>query len=146
MEDLGALVAQRRAELQMSLRDAAADSHVPVATLTRIEQGRLPDLVTFKRLVEWLGVSPDRFFSTTQRTENTPEAIAEHLRSDPSLPPEAADRIAGIVRDLYESFANPERGLALHLKAAKTFTPSALRLFTGILDDIQLAIDAPEEA
>lgn len=140
-EDLGALVAQRRAESRLSLREAAQASGVPVATLARIEQGRMPDLATFRRLVEWLGVPPDRFFTSTQRVESTPEAIAEHLRSDPALLPEAADRIAGIVRDLYDSLATTDRRLNVHLRAAKTFSPPALRLLTELLDDMQLALD-----
>ena len=138
-------MAQRRAELRLSLREASKASGVPVATLARIEQGRLPDLVTFRRLVDWLGLPPEQFFQSTTRTENTPTAIAEHLREDPALTPAAAEKIAGLVRDLYEALAAPERRLALHLKTAKTFTPAALRLFTEILDDIQGALDGAAE-
>lgn len=141
LENLGALVAQHRSQLGLSLRDAAMDSHVPMATLARIEQGRLPDLVTFRRLVDWVGLPPETFFSSTRRTESTPAAIADHLRSDPSLPAEAADKIASIVRDLYETLAAPQGHLALHLKAAKTFTPAALHVLTEVLDEIQLSLD-----
>lgn len=134
------MVARRRAELGLSLRGASAASGVPVATLSRVEQGRMPDLATFRRIVQWLGVPPERFFTATARTANTPEAIAEHLTADPALPPEAADRIAGIVRDLYHSLAATDRRLALHLRAAKTFTPPALNLLGDLLDEMQAAI------
>lgn len=134
------MVAQRRAELGLSLRDASAASGVPVATFSRIEQGRMPDLGTFRRVVEWLGVPSERFLTTTERTESTPEAIAEHLMADPALATEAADKIASIVRDLYQSLATTDRRLALHLRAAKTFTPPALRLLTDILDEMQAAL------
>jgi hypothetical protein len=33
------------------LRDASAASGVPVATLSRIEQGRMPNLATFRRVI-----------------------------------------------------------------------------------------------
>lgn len=135
------MVAQRRSELGLSLREASAVSGVPVATLSRIEQGRMPDLATFRRIVEWLGVPPERFFTATQRAESTPEAIAEHLMADPALASDAADKIAGIVRDLYESLASTDRRLALHLRAAKTFTQPALRLLTDLLDEMQAAIE-----
>jgi transcriptional regulator with XRE-family HTH domain len=140
LEDLGRLVAQRRTELKLSLRDASEASGVPVATLSRIEQGRMPDLPTFQRVIEWLGVPAARFFNATERVENTPEAIAEHLMADPALPKDAADKIASIVRDLYQSLASTDQRVALHLRAAKTFTPAALRLLTGLLGDMQTAL------
>src|ERR1051326_2729533 len=99
LEDLGPLVAQRRRELSMSLRDASKASGVPVATLSRIEAGRMPDIGTFRRFVEVIGERPDRFFTPTERVENTAETIAEHLKADPALTPEAAEKIGGIVRD-----------------------------------------------
>ncbi|MHB1887390.1 MAG: helix-turn-helix domain-containing protein [Acidimicrobiales bacterium] len=140
LEALGPMVIQRRLDLGLSLREASAASGIPVATFSRIEQGRMPDLGTFRRVVEWLGVPPERFFSTTERTESTPEAIAEHLNADPALGRDAADKIASIVRDLYQSLATTDRRVALHLRAAKTFTPPALRLLTDILDEMQLAL------
>lgn len=140
--DLGALLSQRRAELGLGLRDASRQAGVPVATMSRVEQGRTPDLATFRRLVEWLGVPPERFFKPTERTENTPDAISTHLKTDPALSPEAADKIAGIVRDLYESYAVRERRLAMHLRAAKTFTQPAMRLFAELLDEMQETLDS----
>jgi hypothetical protein len=85
-------------------------------------------------------VPAERFFNATERAENTPEAIAEHLTADPALPTEAAERIAGIVRDLYQSLASTDRQLAVHLRAAKTFEPPALRLLADLLGDIQAAL------
>ena len=141
LEELGPLLARRRAALGLSLREAAESSGVPVATLSRIEQGRMPDLATFIRVVEWLGEPPSRFFAPVlERAESTPEAIAEHLMADPALPPAAAKQIAGIVRGLYQTLASPQQRTAVHLRAAKTFTPPALRLLTDILDDIQTAL------
>ncbi len=102
----------------------------------------MPDLGTFRRLIEWLGLPPDRFFSATQRAASTPEIIGEQLRSDPALPAEAADRIASLVRDLYASYATADGHLAVHLRAAKTFTPPALRLLTELLDEMQGALEA----
>lgn len=140
LEELGPLVAARRAELGMTLREASEASEVPVATLSRVEQGRMPDLATFRRVIRWLGLPAERFITSTERTESTPEAIAEHLSADPALPAEAASRIAGIVRDLYQSLASTDQQLAVHLRTAKTFEPPALRLLTDLLGDIQAAL------
>jgi transcriptional regulator with XRE-family HTH domain len=141
IHDLGPLLAQRRRSLGMSLREAAESSGVPVATLSRIEQGRMPDLGTFTRVVEWIGERPERFFAPTERVENTADTIAEHLRADPTLSDDAANKIASIVRDLYESLASSGPKIAVHLRAAKTFSPPALRLLTDILGDMQSALD-----
>lgn len=141
LQDLGRQVLEYRSREGLSLREAAAASGVPVATLSRIEKGRTPDLETFRRLLGWIGESPDRFFSPMERTENTPDAIAVQLRADPALPADAAERIAGIVRDLYDNLAMPERRLAVHLRAAKTFTPPALKLFTDVLEELREALE-----
>jgi transcriptional regulator with XRE-family HTH domain len=141
LDDLGPLIAQRRAELGLSLREASARAEVPVATLSRVEQGRAPDLATFRRLVHWLGLPPDRFLSATERTASTPDLISEHLRLDPSLAPGDASKIADLVRTMYETLQRQDRRLAVHLRAAKTFTPPALRLLTEILGEMQEALD-----
>lgn len=143
IKTLGPLVQQRRKDDGLSLRQASEASGVPVATLSRIEKGGMPDLGTFSLIVEWLGESPDQFFSATERVENTPDAIEVRLLSDPALRQDAAEKIAGIVRDLYESLAAQDRRLAVHLRAAKTFSPPALFLITDLLSEMQVALDRP---
>jgi transcriptional regulator with XRE-family HTH domain len=143
-DDLGPLIAQRRADLGMSLRDASAQSNVPLATLSRIEQGRTPDLATFKKLVEWLGLPPERFFRVTERSESTPDIIGEHLHLDPSLTSEDASKIADLVRTMYEGLRGQESRLAVHLRAAKTFDPRAMRLLSDLLGDIQTALESSD--
>lgn len=137
LDQLGPLVRSRRSERDLTLREAAQESGVPFSTLSRIEKGHMPDLANFQRLIRWLGVSADEFFEPTESAETTPDAIAEHLRADPTLPPEAASRIAELVKELYASLAVPERRYALHLRASKTFTPAALNILMELLDQMQ---------
>ena len=147
LEDLGPLVAQRRAELGLSLREASAKAEVPVATLSRIEAGRAPDLATFRRLIGWLGLPPERFFKPTERTTSTPDVISEHLRLDPALTPNDAAKIADLVRTMYDALQNQDRRqLAVHLRSAKTFTPPAFRLLAELLGDMQDALDSADAA
>ena len=105
----------------------------------------MPDLETFRRILGWLGLPPDRFFTSTERAESILDAIAGQLMSDPALPPQAADRIAAVVRDLYQSLAKTSPALAVHLRASKTFTPVALRLLTDLLEEMQVAIEGAEK-
>ena len=141
LDDLGPLLTQRRAELGLSIREASALGGVPVATWSRVEQGRAPDLATFRRLVRWLGLPAERFLTATERTSSTPDVISEHLQLDAALAPEDATRIADLVRTMYESLQRQDRRLAVHLRAAKTFNPPALRLLTEILGEMQEALD-----
>jgi transcriptional regulator with XRE-family HTH domain len=141
LNDLTPLFSQRRVELGLSLREVSAQCRVPVATLSRVEQGRTPDLATFRRIVEWLGLSPERFLNPTTRSVNTPELISEHLRLDPTLSPDDAEKIAGLVRTMYDALQQQDRRLAVHLRAAKTFTPPAMRLLGDLLVDMQEALE-----
>lgn len=144
LDDLGPLLSQRRAELGLSLREVSAQCGVPVATLSRVEQGRTPDLANFRRIIEWLGLPPDRFLLATTRSASTPDVISEHLRLDPTLSPADADKIAGLVRTMYEALHQQERRLAVHLRAAKTFTPPAMRLLGDLLADMQEALETSD--
>jgi transcriptional regulator with XRE-family HTH domain len=144
IEDLGPMLAQRRAEQSLSLRDVSAQAGIPAATLSRIEQGRTPDLATFRRLVEWLGISAERFFSGSERSVSTPVAISEHLRLDPTLAPEDAEKIGDLVKTMYDTLRQQDRRLAVHLRAAKTFTPPAMRLLSELLVDMQTALESAE--
>jgi transcriptional regulator with XRE-family HTH domain len=142
LEDLGPLLAQRRAEQKLSLRDVSEQSRIPTATLSRIEQGRTPDLATFRRLVMWLGIPPEDFFNPTERSVSTPDAITGYLRLDPSLAPDDANKIGDLVRTMYNSLRREDRQLAVHLRAAKTFTPPAMQLLDELLVEMQVALEA----
>jgi transcriptional regulator with XRE-family HTH domain len=81
---------------------------VSASTLSRVEQGKVPDLDTFLRLCRWLGVSPDEF------TENPPTSVAEasgqrvdiiaaHLRADRTLDRATARALERMVRLAYQA-------------------------------------------
>lgn len=143
LEDLGPQVSARRHKEHLSLRDAATQIGISFNTLARIEAGHIPDLEIFRRVIDWLGVPITAFFSGSSiRTIDTPEAIAKHLRADPALSPDAANRISGIVRDLYTALAQPAGTAAFHLRAARTFKPTAAQTLASILEDIDQAIGA----
>ena len=134
----------------MSLRDAALAIGIPFNTLARVEKGHVPDLPKFKRLVEWCGADIKQFFEIQEKATATTDVIAEHLRADRNLPPEAAERIAGIVDDLYQALARPQEVAAVHLRAAKTFRPDAARALGALLSDLNEALmeeaaDGPAE-
>lgn len=147
IEALARSLRKRRRVLGLGLREAARQAEVPPTTFSRVEDGRLPDLATYQRLVGWLGVSSDAFMQTRRvRLDSTPEIIAEHLYTDQNLSPAAATRIAELVAELYNVLVTPAGSpVAMHLRAAKTFEPAAMDLLGGLLDDMQAALIAQPE-
>ena len=140
LDELGQLVFAERERRGMSLREAASDIGIPFNTLARVERGHVPDLPKFKRLVEWSGADIQQFFERLERATATTDLIAEHLHADTNLPPEAADRIASLVNDLYEALAEPREVSAVHLRASRTFRPEASRIFVVLLNDLHEAL------
>lgn len=61
----GAVRARRGAR---SLRDVEAEAGVSFKTLARVEGGHTPDLTSFMRLCEWLGVPMDFFRAEAKET------------------------------------------------------------------------------
>jgi transcriptional regulator with XRE-family HTH domain len=71
------------------LRDTATEiGEISSATLSRVEQGNLPDVETFIRLCKWLGVSTDTFI-TGEKIEQTElsekDKLVYQLRSSQEL-------------------------------------------------------------
>jgi transcriptional regulator with XRE-family HTH domain len=142
IDGLARSLRERRHRERLGLREAARLADVPPTTFSRVEEGRLPDLATYQRLVTWLGVSSDTFIRPRRvRLETTPQVIAEHLHADQNLSSAAADRIASLVADLYSALQTPSTSpIAVHLRAAKTFEPEAMDLLGLLLEEMQGAL------
>jgi transcriptional regulator with XRE-family HTH domain len=100
VSELASMVRARLEQQHLKLRDAAEQSGVSAATLSRVLNNKLPDTRTFAALVRWLGVSADLFIPATRKT-TTPETIEAHLRADRTLPPELAGALADLIRATY---------------------------------------------
>ncbi len=115
---LGALLRERRGG--RGIRDVAKEIGVSPATLTRIEAGRLPDLLTFRKICAWLKINPADILGTpTQQgsdnvvVEEAPSQAAVHLRADQALPPTAASDLAQLIVFAHRELARRIReGLA----------------------------------
>lgn len=103
---LGPLLRERREVRGWSLRRAADEIGVAFNTIARVEGGHLPDLDNYRKIVAWLGGGSDE---STEARPDTLEAITTHLSHDPSLRPGDAQRIARMVRDMYEALARPQQ-------------------------------------
>mgnify|MGYP005605451461 FL=1 len=83
------------------LRDTANEiGSISAATLSRVEQGNLPDVETFIRLCDWLKVSTDTFVvdknkETTELSEK--DKLVYQLRSSRELDTETINAMIGMV-------------------------------------------------
>ncbi len=88
-----------------SLRSVAGEiKEVSASTLSRIENGKMPDMETFLLVCDWLEASPDDFFldaSTTPAPGRSPlEQIGVLLRMDTTLDTELADAFIVLLQRL----------------------------------------------
>lgn len=97
---LGSLLRERRGG--RGVRDVATEIGVSPATLSRVEAGKLPDLLTFRKLCTWLKVDPATILEIPDEPGSQPAdapspAAAVHLRADVLLTPEAAGDLAHLI-------------------------------------------------
>ena len=80
------------------IRDIAAQIGVSPATLSRIENGKLPDLETFPKLCRWLGVDGGAVLGCTQRrASSTIGSVSFHLKADRNLNLKTASALANLI-------------------------------------------------
>ncbi|MEH3126800.1 helix-turn-helix transcriptional regulator [Agrobacterium cavarae] len=85
MENFGEAAREKRGS--EGIRATAAAIGISPATLSRIENGHLPDLETFRRICEWLGANPaDVLGFQSSAAATTP--IEVHFRKQPTQQPE----------------------------------------------------------
>ena len=97
-----ALDSVRRARA-LNWKQVAAASGISQSTLTRLAQGKRPDVDSLAALVDWADLRADDFVVRT-KTPAPPEPMAmisTYLRADRSLTPEAAEAIETVVQAAY---------------------------------------------
>lgn len=97
LASLGALVRDRRGANK--LRDTAAEIGISAATLLRVESGRIPDVVTFGKLCQWLEVDPSSFLGIEEKGKASPHtaglvSMSAHFKADRSAKPETIQALA----------------------------------------------------
>lgn len=105
VDALYAALDQRRRSLDLSWRQVAAKAGVSPSTLTRLGQGKRPDVTSLAALVKWLGVSPETFFRgmNTAKTKDQDflTVVSTHLRARKELSRESAEALEDIIRAAY---------------------------------------------
>ena len=98
-----ALDATRQAR-NLNWKQVASESGVSASTLTRMAQGKNPDVNGMVALVSWSGLKTEDFV----RSENAPEQpepvamISTYLRSSKALSPKSAAALDEVIKATFE--------------------------------------------
>jgi transcriptional regulator with XRE-family HTH domain len=97
-DKLSSMIKSKRGK--QGLRSAASEIGISAPTLSRIEQGNLPDIDTYVKICEWLKVPTD-YFTGLKPLKKPREIITASLRADKTLPPETAEALINMINLAY---------------------------------------------
>jgi transcriptional regulator with XRE-family HTH domain len=109
------------------LRETAKEiGNVSPSTISRVENGKTPDMETFLVLCDWLEVPPAELIHSTEekKDSNTPEAIEIQLRADKNLDPAIADALASLVKAAYKDLSQKQDDVDITSEENKNTMPS----------------------
>jgi transcriptional regulator with XRE-family HTH domain len=98
-----ALDAERLSQ-RLNWKDVSAASGVSASTLTRLSQGRRPDVDSLAALTAWLGMPVDRFMGRRVAAFGSVSPltqISSILRDDPDLNEDAATALDEMIKATY---------------------------------------------
>lgn len=103
-ELLASMLKNRRGD--KGLRAVANEiGDVSAATLSRIEQGKIPDVDTFIKICKWLEVTTDNFILGSKKAKpvSTKEQVLAHLRADKELKKETVNMLIQMIDMAYNT-------------------------------------------
>ena len=101
---LHAALDSERISRNLAWKDVAGQSGVSASTLTRLSQGRRPDVDSLAALTNWLGMPADRFMGSTTRAFGAASPLTQIstiIREDPNLNSDAAAALEELVKATY---------------------------------------------
>jgi transcriptional regulator with XRE-family HTH domain len=105
LQNIGVILRKTRNE--KGIRDVAREISISPATLSRIENGKLPDIETFSKICRWLKADPGEVLgvpSTKTKAASTQSHTTFHLKADKNLKPETAKALADMIISAQDIF------------------------------------------
>ena len=107
LESLGHLVAEHRADKE--IRETAKAIGISPATLSRIENGHLPDLENFRLICAWLGIDPGSLLGIKTNAGTQQPSVRVHFRKDAAIKLETAQSLANMILAAQRALVLQER-------------------------------------
>ena len=112
-EAFRAALDSQRLAMGMTWKEVAAEAGVSASTLTRMAQGKRPDVDGLAALLRWSGLQAEMFIAVkagAKKKAAEPMAqITAVLRADRSLSRASAQAIEEILKAAYKRFREPEK-------------------------------------
>src|SRR5690554_6137299 len=104
LENLGQMLRKKRGENGM--RSTANEIGISLATLSRVESGKLPDIDTFTKICKWMELDAGKVLGTRSEEESVGAVLPSiHMRADKNLSPETAGALAELIIQANALFA-----------------------------------------
>jgi transcriptional regulator with XRE-family HTH domain len=104
-----------RQERSLTWKQVSNQAKVSASTLTRMGQGRRPDVDSLAALANWSALDPVKFIRGGRRTSAKPETVAmisTYLRSDPNLNEAGATALEEVIKATYMRLTKDVRAKA----------------------------------
>ena len=105
LKSLGRMVARKRGKV--GIRAAAREIGLSPATLSRVENGQMPDLANFTKICRWLEVDPARVLGFEPEAFGRPVA-AVHFRSQATVSLPTAGALQELIVKAQEMLAEED--------------------------------------
>ena len=113
VEAFHAALDSQRLAMGMTWKDIAAETEVSASTLTRMAQGKRPDVDGLAALLKWSGLQAEMFIprgrSEAKKTAEPLAQITAVLRADKSISKDSAEAIEEILKAAYKRFREKNR-------------------------------------
>lgn len=108
IEQLGPLLKERRGS--RGIREVAAVIGISPATLSRIETGKQPDLGTFSKVCQWLGLDAGEVLGCALPRSSAQGyslgSSAAHFRADKAMSPDTARHLSELILSVQRAIEN----------------------------------------
>jgi len=117
----------------LTWKQVASESGVSASTLTRMSQGKRPDVDGLASLLSWAGLEASAFIRTNTPASSpaTLTRISTELRADPLLSDESATALEDIIRTAYRQLAGRDVGRRLSRPPAAIVPMTREQVQTG---------------
>ena len=90
----------RREREPRGVREVAEEIGISPATLSRVERGYVPDLGTFAKVCEWMGVDPGKVLGISKKKKSAAQempTVTAHFRANQTVSPKLATALADLI-------------------------------------------------
>lgn len=95
IDRLAQRIQERRAG--KGVRETASDVGVSPATLSRVENGKIPDLETFSKICRWLGEDPAIYLGIDPQSKPTTPTARVHFKKGTAIKKDSAKALGELI-------------------------------------------------